>query len=116
MNMTTLFGIPNCDTVKKAKKWLESNEVEFTFHDYRKEPLPANTLEMWIAEVGQDKLLNTRSTTWRNLPDEDKADLTDVRVVKLLRDNPTLIKRPVLVHTNGIEVGFKDNQYEALFA
>lgn len=113
--MNTLFGIPNCDTVNKAKKWLESKNIEFTFHDFRKEPLPNTTLELWLKTVGQDKLLNTRSTSWRNLPDDDKHDLTEVRVIQLLRDNPTLIKRPVLVHEHGVEVGFKADRYEELF-
>ncbi|CUS49226.1 MAG: ArsC family protein [Idiomarinaceae bacterium HL-53] len=114
--MNRLFGIPNCDTVKKARKWLESKAVDFTFHDYRQTPVPATTLEAWLDQVGVETLLNTRSTTWRNLPDADKQELTPARTIHLLQSNPTLIKRPVLVHERGIEVGFKEARYAELFA
>ncbi|WP_113906103.1 arsenate reductase [Aliidiomarina celeris] len=113
--MTTLFGIKNCDTVKKARKWLTEHKIEHEFVDLRESPIAAVTLEHWLSEVGKDKLLNTRSTTWRNLPEDDKGDLTLPRTVHLLQAHPTLIKRPVLVHNNSIHVGFKDAEYQEIF-
>ncbi|MCC5856333.1 MAG: arsenate reductase [Idiomarina sp.] len=114
--MTTVFGIKNCDTVKKALRWLEKHQIEHHFHDFRVEPVPASTLEQWLNIVGKERLVNTRSTTWRNLPEEDKGELTPARTIHLLQANPTLMKRPVLVHANGIDVGFSESAYAALFS
>ncbi len=114
--MTTLFGIKNCDTVRKARRWLDNANVSYEFHDVREIPVPSSTLELWLQQVGETTLLNTRSTTWRNLPEAEKGERTLPRTIQLLQQHPTLIKRPVLVHSNGIEVGFKDTRYAELFA
>lgn len=114
--MTTLFGIKNCDTVKKARRWLTNNNVAHEFVDVREAPLPAATLEHWLNSVGRDTLLNTRSTTWRNLPDQDKGDLTLPRTIHLLQAHPTLIKRPVMVRDGQIHVGFKEADYQEIFS
>ncbi|HLV48403.1 MAG TPA: arsenate reductase [Aliidiomarina sp.] len=114
--MTTLFGIKNCDTVKKARRWLDNANVNYEFQDVRDSPLTADTLQEWLGQVGETTLLNTRSTTWRNLPEHDKGERTLPRTIELLQEHPTLIKRPVLVHNQGIEVGFKDARYAEIFA
>ncbi|RUO44314.1 ArsC family reductase [Aliidiomarina taiwanensis] len=112
----TLFGIKNCDTVRKARRWLDNANIQYQFHDVREQPLTAETLQNWLDQVGEKTLLNTRSTTWRNLPEEDKGERTPTRTIQLLQDHPTLMKRPVLVHEGKVEVGFKEARYAELFA
>ena len=107
------YGIPNCDTVKKAKKWLEAQGIDYTFHDYKKEGADPARLERWIAEAGWEKVLNRAGTTFRKLPDEDKADLDGAKAVKIMEANPSTIKRPVVEHEGGILVGFKQPEWEA---
>ncbi len=114
--MISLFGIKNCDTVRKARRWLDKANIEYEFNDIRELPLSTRTLETWLKQVDEATLLNTRSTTWRNLPETDKGERTVSRTIELLQQHPTLIKRPVLVHSHGIEVGFKDSRYTELFA
>ena len=110
------YGIPNCDTVKKAKKWLEAQGIDYTFHDYKKEGADPAKLERWIAEAGWEKVLNRAGTTFRKLPDEDKADLDGAKAVKIMEANPSTIKRPVVEHEGGILVGFKQPEWEAALA
>lgn len=114
--MITLVGIKNCDSVKKAKKWLDANNVEYTYHDLRDHGLDKTALESWIKDLGWEVLLNKRSTTWKQLSDEDKADLDDTKVMFLFLAYPTLIKRPVLITKTGILVGFKEAEYQKLLA
>lgn len=114
--MTTLYGISNCDTVRKARKWLEARGVAFEFHDFRKQGLEADKVAHWCNRVGLDKVLNKRGTTWRQLPDEVKATTDATTLQALMVEQPTLIKRPVLELDDGrVEVGFKDTDYAALF-
>lgn len=114
--MTTLYGISNCDTVRKARKWLEARGVAFEFHDFRKQGLGADKVAHWSDAVGLDKVLNKRGTTWRQLPDEVKATTDAAALQTLMVEQPTLIKRPVLELDDGrVEVGFKDTDYAALF-
>jgi len=114
--VTTLYGISNCDTVRKARKWLEARGVAFEFHDFRKQGLGADKVEHWCNRVGLDKVLNKRGTTWRQLPDEVKATTDAAALQVLMVEQPTLIKRPVLELDDGrVEVGFKDTDYAALF-
>ncbi|MBV0932613.1 ArsC family reductase [Marinobacterium weihaiense] len=115
--MTTLYGISNCDTVRKARKWMEAEAINFVFHDFRKQGLSAEQVERWCAALGLDKVLNKRGTTWRQLPDDIKASTDEAALKALLVEQPTLIKRPVLELADGrVEVGFKAEQYAALFA
>ncbi|QUL37573.1 arsenate reductase [Erythrobacter sp. JK5] len=112
-----LYGIPNCDTVKKARKWLEARELEYAFHDFKKEPVdPANLME-WIAAKGVDTVLNRRGTTFRKLSDADKAaldaDKSGAKAVTLLQQHPSMIKRPVVAHAGGILIGFKEDEWSA---
>ncbi len=109
-----LYGISNCDTVRKARKWLSERNVDHQYHDFRKDGLDHETVKNWLDSVGMDVLLNKRGTTWRKLPEEEKTDLSDQRLIQLLVDNPTLIKRPVLITDQQILVGFKEADYLSL--
>ena len=111
--MIKLYGIKNCDTVRKARKWLEQKGVEHSFSDYRDEALNKNELEKWYDAVG-DKLLNKRSTTWKQLSESERAADDKASIVALLAQHPTLIKRPVLVNADTVHVGFSDKDYQAL--
>ncbi|KPH60622.1 ArsC family reductase [Novosphingobium sp. ST904] len=107
------YGIPNCDTVKKARKWLEARGADYTFHDYKKEGADAALLQKWVAQVGWEKLLNRAGTTFRKLPDADKADIDAARAVAIMVANPSCIKRPVVELSGGLLVGFKETEWEA---
>ena len=108
-----VYGIPNCDTVKKARKWLDAQGLDYTFHDYKKEGADAAKLEAWIAEKGVDIVLNRRGTTCRKLSDTDKADIDAAKAVALLTEHPSMIKRPIIEYAGGILVGFKEGEWEA---
>ena len=114
--MTTLFGISNCDTIKKARKWLEQNDIAYTFHDYRKDGLEAGWLAETEAALGWEDLLNKRGTTFRQLTDEQKSDLNKDTALGLMLEYPAMIKRPVLIHNGNYYLGFKPAQYEEIFA
>lgn len=111
--MTTLYGIKNCDTVKKAKKWLEQNDIQYTFHDVRIDGLTPELLNTFIDMSALSLLLNKRSTTFRNLSDDIKNDLTDEVIVTTILEQPTLLKRPLLLHKEQLIIGFKDTNYQA---
>ena len=111
--MLHFYGIPNCDTVKKARTWLDANGLEYTFHDYKKEGADAGKLAAWIEAKGVDTVLNRRGTTFRKLSDEQKADIDAAKAVALLKDNPSMIKRPIVEHDGGLLVGFKDDEWDA---
>lgn len=109
-----LYGIPNCDTVKKARQWLDANGIEYAFHDFKKEGADPEKLHGWIEAKGVDVVLNTRGTTFRKLSDTDKADAADShKAVALLVQHPSMVKRPVVEHANGLLVGFKENEWSA---
>lgn len=110
--MNTLYGIKNCDTVKKARKWLESQGIEYQFHDFRVDGLTAEIIEQWFKAVDWESLVNKRSTTWRQLDDAQKEDLNEQSAASLLLENPTLIKRPVLDNGISILVGFSEENYQ----
>lgn len=109
----TLYGIPNCDTVKKARVWLDQHGVAFVFHDYKKAGIDRARLEGWVAEHGWQIVLNRAGTTFRALPEADKADLTADKAVTLMLAQPSMIKRPVLDLGDRTLVGFKPELYEA---
>ena len=114
--MTTLYGIHNCDTVKKARKWLETSGVEHQFHDFRKDGINAAQVGQWVEALGWETLVNKRSTTWKGLDDSTKQGLNDQTVIDLILEQPTLIKRPLLALEQQFHVGFKAADYEKLFA
>lgn len=111
--MIDFYGIPNCDTVKKARKWLDAKGVSYTFHDYKKEGADSRMLHDWAGTVGWEALLNKRGTTFRKLPDEDKADIDAAKAIALMAAHPSMIKRPVVEHAGGMLVGFDSDQWEA---
>ncbi|RLV59268.1 ArsC family reductase [Parashewanella curva] len=113
--MTTIFGIKNCDTVRKARKWLETNNVEHTFHDFREDGLSEEQVKRWVQAQGWEAVLNKRSTSFRNLDENDKTNLTETKAISLMLEHPTLIKRPVLQTSNSITLGFKADTYQGLF-
>ena len=110
-----VYGISNCDTVKKARNWLQSQSIDFRFHDFRKDGIDENLVSQWIAAVGESVLLNRRGTTWRKLSTADQALAESDRLSELLVQHPTLIKRPVLVTGSQVQVGFKEAEYQQLF-
>ena len=112
--MTTLYGIPNCDTVRKARKWLTAHQIEYQFHDFRKDGLDTAQLVAWVREAGWETLLNKRGTTWRKLDDPTKASINKTSAIQLMQEEPTLIKRPVLEHKKKITVGFSESTYSSI--
>lgn len=113
---TTLYGIPNCDTVKKARTWLADQQHDFTFHDFKKQGLTRETVAGWLKQVPRDVLVNKKGTTWRALSDERKAAIVDDEAtIALMLENPSIIKRPVLDKDGAYSVGFSDAQYQQIF-
>ncbi len=111
-----LYGIPNCDTVKKARTWLTANAVDHAFHDFKKQGVDEALLRGWLARVPLATLLNRKGTTWRALSDADKARAdTEAGAIALMQQSPSLIKRPVLVSGDRVAVGFAPDQYASLF-
>ncbi|AZV23178.1 MAG: ArsC family reductase [Mesorhizobium sp.] len=110
----TMYGITTCDTVRKARVWLDGHDVAYRFHDFRAEGLDAKRLDGWVGKVGWEKLLNRGSTTFRELPDNDKQSLDEKKAKALMLAKPTVIKRPVLEVGDRILVGFKADVYEAV--
>lgn len=107
-----LYGIKNCDTVRKARQWLDTSGLYYHFHDFRHQGLDAQTIHRWLDQVGPDKLINKRSTTWKQLDDNTRARAqAGEDIPSLLAAQPTLIKRPVLEHNGGITVGFSYDLY-----
>lgn len=113
--MTTIYGIKNCDTMKKARDWLESKKVAYSFHDYKSQGIDKPTLEGWIKKVGWEVLLNRAGTTFKKLPDSDKENVTEKKAIALMLAQPSMIKRPVLEAKGKLTVGFKPDDYRKLF-
>jgi arsenate reductase len=113
--MITVYGISNCDTVKKALKWLNNNHISYEFHDFKKQGLSDDLLSQFAAKSDWQALVNKRSTTFRNLAPAIKENLTDQAAFKAVMEQPTLLKRPVLIHNDQLHLGFKETQYQALF-
>jgi len=111
----TIHGIKNCDTMKKARAWLESHGVAHAFHDYKSAGIDAATLQRWAEEVGWETLLNRAGTTFRKLPDIDRQDLTEAKAIALMLVQPGMIKRPVLSGAGALLVGFRSETYAARF-
>jgi len=109
----TIYGIPNCDTVKKARNYLDARGVDFTFHDYKKAGVTHGHLERWVSQVGWEKLLNKAGTTFKKLADGDKADIDEAKAIALMLDNPSMIKRPVVEGGKTLLVGFKEAEWSS---
>lgn len=111
----TLYGIPNCDTVKKARSWLEQHGIAYTFHDFKKAGLDQGIVNAWLAHLEWDALINRKGTTWRALSDERKAAVADANsAIALMLESPSVIKRPVLVYDNSTYVGFSGETYQRI--
>lgn len=113
--MITLYGIPNCDTVSKARKWLTANDIEFQFHNFKKDDLDKKTLQSWVKSLGWEVLLNKRGMTWRKLTDEQKTDINETKAISIMLENTAIIKRPVLDINGQFYVGFKPDSYAEIF-
>ena len=111
----TIYGIKNCDTMKKARAWLDDRGVAYVFHDYKSEGIDRGVLEGWVNDAGWEVLLNRTGTTFRALPDDKKEGLNAKKAVALMLARPSMIKRPVLVARGKTFVGFKPDAYAALF-
>lgn len=112
--MITLYGIPNCDTIKKARKWLSDNGKDYNFHDYKKQGVPEKELRSWVKQLGWETLLNKRGTTWRKLDEATKASVDEASAIQIMLDNPSIIKRPVLSSAKTLLVGFSADEYAQL--
>lgn len=108
------YGIPNCDTVKKARAWLEGRGIAYAFHDYKKEGANTAKLTAWCNSAGWETILNRAGTTFKKLADADKANLDEAKAIVLMLAAPSMIKRPVVEHPKGLLVGFKPDQWEAI--
>ncbi len=113
--MTTLYGIKNCDTIKKARRWLEQQHIDYQFHDFRVDGLELEQLQQWVNELGWETLVNKRSTTWKQLDENTRATMDEALAISTMLAHPTLIKRPVLDTGKERHVGFKENNYRELF-
>ncbi|MFT6113291.1 MAG: arsenate reductase [Oleispira sp.] len=111
--MITMFGIKNCDTIKKARKWLETESIDYQFHDYKKDGLSAKMLNTWVKDLGWETLVNKRGTTWRKLPEDVKESVDQASAIQIMLENTSIIKRPLLIDGAGnILLGFKADDYQ----
>ena len=107
-----MYGIKNCDTIKKARAWLEDREIAYTFHDYKAAGIDRAKLVAWGKQVGWEKLLNRAGTTFRNLSQNERADIDEAKAIRLMAEQPSMIKRPVLEFGSKLLVGFSAESYE----
>jgi arsenate reductase len=107
----TIYGIKSCDTCRKARKYLDEHNIEFSFHDLREDGIDIQMLERWSQRMGWERLLNKQSLTWRKIPEVDRNDMTRNKALAAMLDNPTLVKRPVLETDKFIAVGFSEKRF-----
>jgi Spx/MgsR family transcriptional regulator len=112
----TMYGIKNCDTIKKARTWLEGRGVAYAFHDYKSEGIDEARLRRWSGEVGWERLLNRGGTTFRKLSDADKESIDEAKAIALMQEQPSMIRRPVVEADGQLLVGFDRDRYAAVFA
>ena len=110
-----MYGIPNCDTIKKAKKWLDANGVEYEFHDYKKQGITKSKLKNWCKKVNWEELLNRRGTTWRKLDDSVKDSINKTSAIDVMAEHSSAIKRPVIEYGDELIVGFSADEYKTKF-
>jgi Spx/MgsR family transcriptional regulator len=115
MSSTTLYGISNCDTIKKARNWLRDHDIDYQFHDYRKQGLEGQLLQSMATQLGWEVMLNRRGTTWRALSEEEKSSVDEISALRLMHANPALIKRPILAHNGDLHIAFSEQQYQEIF-
>lgn len=115
--MLTVYGIPNCNTVKRARAWLEAAGIAYDFHDYKKQGTDAELLKRWIEKFGWEKVVNRAGMTWRRLSDEEKAAITDpAAAIKLMQEKPSVIKRPIVQDGEQVVLGFSESDYRQTFS
>lgn len=114
MSSITLYGIKNCDTVKKARKWLDNHSVPYTFHDFRIDGINKTLINSFLKQIDLETLINKRGTTWRKLSDKEKEVKNKAQAIELMINNPTIVKRPVLDVNKEIFVGFNDEHYQSI--
>jgi len=115
MTNTKVYGIKNCDTMKKALKWLEANKIDFEFVDYKKSGVDTEVLTQALAEHGWEVIINRRGTTWRQLDKDVQENMNDANAIAVVQENPSIIKRPLLLKDGKTHIGFKDVQYGEVF-
>lgn len=113
--MVDVYGIKNCNTVKKALTWLDDKGIEYTFHDYKKEGADEKKLKAWVKELGWETLLNRKGTTWRKFPDDVKEGINQTKAIKLMIENTSVIKRPLIDNGKSRIVGFDEEEYKTYF-
>ncbi|MEN8167805.1 MAG: ArsC family reductase [Pseudomonadota bacterium] len=113
--MITIYGIPNCDSMKKARTWLDEHGIEYRFHNFKKEGLERQLLLSWVEELGWEALLNKRGMMWRKLDAATKANIDQASAIQVMLETPSIIKRPVLVAGKGHHVGFSESRYQSIF-
>ena len=113
--MLKVFGIPNCDQIKKTQKWLKDRGIDFEFHDYKKQGITKKILTDWCKDVEWEILLNKRSRTWKELNETNRSNLTQAKAITLMKLNPTLIKRPVVQQSKTLTVGFNEKVFAVIF-
>jgi len=114
MNKIVMYGIPNCDSIKKARRFLDARQVAYSFHDFKKLGVNQNKLQDWCTALGYEKLINRRGTTWRNLSEEIKQSMNKKTALQLMQSQPSIIKRPILETGEKILCGFDQSEYESL--
>ena len=114
--MIRLYGIPNCDTMKKARKWLADHDIEYEFHDYKKLGIDESLLRSWVKELGWEVLLNRRGMMWRKLSQDVRDRIDEESAIRLMLETPSIIKRPVLDTGKQRHVGFKEDWYQEVFS
>jgi len=114
--MTTLYGIPNCDTVRQARRWLDEHGIEYRFHDFRKDGLTRRQLQDWERQLGWATLLNRRGTSWRGLPAAVRDGIGRSTAIQVMLEQPAIIKRPLLEHAGHLQIGFSAVDWQELFA
>ncbi|WP_211825672.1 ArsC family reductase [Kistimonas asteriae] len=112
--MITMYGISNCDTIKKARRWMDENNIAYQFHDYRKDGLTEAQLTQWTDSLGWEALLNRRGTTWRKLPEATRDTIDHASAIAIMLENPAIIKRPLLVAGDHYQLGFQPAQWQTL--
>ena len=115
MNRVTLYGIANCDTIRKARSWLDANGIDFDFHDYRRQGLEPERLERFVERLGWEALLNRRGTSWRQLPEQIRENIDRDTALQAMLDNPALIKRPLLEIGDRLHLGYSEQRYREIF-
>lgn len=116
MCKTTVYGIKNCDTMRKAFQWLDEHKIAYSFHDYKKSGVDADVLEQAIKELGWETVINRKGATWRGLPDSVRDSMNATKALETARENPSVVKRPLLVHGETMHLGFDAQSYKEIFA